>query len=81
MLEEEAQDDLASARKTPAPAANEDAPNPPTASMEKKSAYYQDTAMIRYRVNDEVKVVKDNEFINEFTIRPNDHYWKTIEVV
>jgi hypothetical protein len=37
--------------------------------------------MVRYRTNHEVKVLKDNEFINEFTIRPNDSYWKTIEVV
>ena len=54
--------------------------------MEKKSAFYQDTAMVRYRVtkerpNYEVKVLKDNEFINEFQIRPNDQYWKTIEVI
>jgi hypothetical protein len=47
--------------------------------------------MVRYRLKDEqkhmerpnyeVKVLKDNEFINEFQIRPNDAYWKTVEVI
>ena len=40
------------------------------APVEKKSAFYQDTAMVRYRItkerpNYEVKVLKDNELINE----------------
>lgn len=68
-----------SARKAPAPPAAEEENN--QAHTEKKSALYQDTAMVRFRTNNEVKVLKDNEFINEFSIRPNDGYWKTIEVV
>lgn len=48
---------------------------------EKKSTFYADTALVRYRDDKQVKVLKDSEFIDEFAKRPNGQYWKTIEVI
>jgi hypothetical protein len=51
------------------------------APAEKRSAFYADTALVRYRGASHVKVLKDSECIEEFATRPNAAYWKSIEVV
>lgn len=47
----------------------------------KKSHLYLDVALVRYRNSEQVRVLKDNEFIKEFQTRPNDDYWRRVEVV
>ena len=51
------------------------------APTEKKSAFYADVCLVRYRNEKQVKVLKDSDFIEEFAQRPNAAYWKTLEVV
>lgn len=48
---------------------------------QKKKGWYQDTAIVRYRGSPEVRVLNQNEFGAELARRPNEEYWKRVEVI
>ena len=47
----------------------------------RKSPWFAEVAMVRYRNSEEVRVLREAEFGKEFTRRPNDDYWQEVEVI
>jgi len=37
--------------------------------------------MVRYRGSPEVRVLRETEFMTELSRRPNDEYWRKVEVI
>jgi hypothetical protein len=50
-------------------------------TVEKKQQIFEDFVMIRYKDCDEVRVLKEDEFNNEFHKRLNDPCWRRVELV
>ena len=51
------------------------------AQQEKKLQFFEDFALIRYKDRNEVKVLKEDEFIYAFQKRLNDEYWNKVLLV
>ena len=47
----------------------------------KKTPWFAEWAMVRYKGSVEIRVHREPEFGKDFQRRPNDEYWKTVEVI
>lgn len=52
-----------------------------TAGDNRKTPWYAEWAMVRYKESKEIKILRENEFSKEFQRRPNEEYWQRVEVI
>ena len=50
-------------------------------SDKKQVKFYEDFCMMRFKDSEEVRVLKEDELINQFQKRLNDPFWKRVELV
>lgn len=52
-----------------------------TATDTKKTPWFVEWAMVRYKSSVEIRVLREAEFGKEFQRRPNEEYWQKVEVI